>query len=258
MTHERFGTRAWAAQRDGELTVGERLTQARHAVTDQIAALPAHARRLLLAGRARRSALATGREPPDSELARQALAVASDASSPALLGHCLRCWLWADLFAQRDAVAFDSELLYVASVLHDLGLTDHYRAGPADRAGCFAVHGGDVAKSLLLGAGAGETFGERVAEVITLHMNVRVPPTLGAEAHLLHAAANLDVTGSRTGELPSAARRAVLRAYPRDGFAAEFNALMHREARERPRSRAAFLWTFGAQHLVTRNPLDRT
>jgi hypothetical protein len=257
MASDAFGTRGWAARRGGELTAGERLVQAREAVADQLAALPAHARRLLLRGRAGRSALMTGRRPPDSELARHALAVAGEASSGALLGHCLRCWLWADLFAQRDRVAFDPELLYVASVLHDLALTDRHRAEPAG-GGCFAVHGGDVARTLLLDAGSAEAFAERVAAAITLHMNVRVPVTLGAEAHLLHEAASLDVIGARAGDLPSAARRAVLSAHPRDGLADEFNALLLRERAERPRSRAALLWTFGAQFLVTRNPLDRT
>jgi hypothetical protein len=85
-----------------------------------------------------------------------------------------------------------------------------------------------------------------------------VPRALGAEAHLLHAAAHLDVAGSRVADLPTASIRAVLDAHPRDGFAAQFRQLMRREAAERPRSRAALLWRVGMRLPLAHNPLDRT
>lgn len=251
-----IGTLGWGSRGRGELTLGEQLTLARQATVAQIADLPSFIRASL--GRSSAdSALVTGRKAPDSKLAQEALELAREASSGPLLGHCLRCWLWADLFSQRDGVAVDEELLYVACVLHDLALTDAYRAGPLDQVDCFAVHGGELVRDKLLELGAEQAFSEQAAEAISLHMNVRVPRALGGEAHLLHAAAHLDVAGTRAGEIPVEARRAVLEKYPRQGFAAEFGRLMLREKSERSRSRAALLWRLGMKLPLTHNPLDR-
>jgi hypothetical protein len=155
-------------------------------------------------------------------------------------------------------VGHDPELLYVACVLHDVGLTDTYQPDPVAGPLCFAVHGGETAYMLLLTEGAADAFAEQVADAIALHMNVRVPRRLGGEAHLLHAAAHLDVAGTRAGDLPAQARRAVVAAHPRDGFPVLFAQLMQREARERPRSRAALMWRLGMALPLSHNPLDRT
>jgi hypothetical protein len=39
----------------------------------------------------------------------------------------------ADLFAQRDAIEFDPEMLFAACLPHDLALSDRYRPATADR-----------------------------------------------------------------------------------------------------------------------------
>jgi len=245
-----LGTREWAATTGGVLDRPARLRFARDAVFAQLAEFPQRVRARLLAGG--NSALVTHREPPDTPLAREMLSLAESAYDAPLLGHCVRCWLWGDLIAQRRGHDYDDELLYVASLLHDIALTDDHRTGAA---GCFAVDGGEVARSTLLPHG--EPFAERVAEAITLHMNVRVPVALGVEAHLLHAAAHLDVAGTGLGDLPSAAVRAVAAKHPRDGFPSAFARLMRREAGERPTSRAAVLWRLGMRLPLSHNPLDQ-
>ncbi|MGA2926326.1 MAG: hypothetical protein ABSG43_10090 [Solirubrobacteraceae bacterium] len=69
-----------------------------------------------------------------------------------------------------------------------------------------------------LAQGAGVAFAEQVGEPVALHMNVHIPRRLVGEAHLLHAAAHLDVAGTRAGDLPAQTRRAVVAACPQDGF----------------------------------------
>ncbi|MGW1617290.1 HD domain-containing protein [Streptomyces sp. NPDC002285] len=181
--------------------------------------------------------------------------MASATYPDALLAHCLRSWLLGDLIAQLDQIAFDPELLYIACLLHDLALTESHRPTARDR--CFAVHGGTVARDLLADWGAEPAFAEQVAEAITLHMNAQVPVGRGAEAHLLHDAAHLDVVGTRLTEIPRSALRSVVRAHPRQGFAAEFGRLMKHEAATRPRSRAALGWRMGMRLPLHCNPLDR-
>ena len=247
------GTREWARTGRGALRRRERLGLARQAVAAQLADLPGRVRAHFGGGPGRRIALSLDREPPDTPAAKQAWRLAQAAYPTALLGHCLRCWLWGDVFAQLEGLRHDPETLYIASLLHDIALTDEHR--PTGDAGCFAAHGGEVARVAL--AAADEALAERVAEAISLHMNVRVPAALGTEAHLLHAGAHLDAGGTRAGDVPRAAVSEILARHPRDGFAGCFTDLMRREATERPRSRAAVLWRLGMPMVLARNPLDR-
>ena len=59
---------------------------------------------------------------PDSTAAALALEVAERFHSPALLNHCRRSHLWAAEYARARGIAVDAELLYVAAMLHDIGL----------------------------------------------------------------------------------------------------------------------------------------
>jgi hypothetical protein len=146
-------------------------------------------------------------------------------------------------------------LLYVACLLHDIALTDRYR--PPQSAACFAVHGGEVARTTLRSLGVEASYADEVAKTIALHMNIRVPVGTGREAHLLHIGAYLDVAGSRAGDLPRQAIREVVAKHPRDGFPTCFATLMRRESTERPHSRAALLWRLGMRLPLQHNPLDR-
>lgn len=250
-----MGTMSWAAPRGGALTVNEQLACARAVVLAQIRSLPGQLRAQLGRG-GRSSVLADHRPPPDSALARQTLELARGSYLGPLLGHCLRCWLWADLFAQLDGVAPDVELLYASCLLHDLGLTDGHRAGPDDPAQCFAVHGAGLATDRLRAWGMTDSRARRVGDAIAAHMNPRLDSGGEPEAHLLHAAAQLDVAGLRASELPDRAVRHVLERHPRDGFSTAFAQQMRREATERPRSRAALMWRLGMPVAIAINPLD--
>lgn len=201
--------------------------------------------------RANRSSPVVPAAPPDSQLARDAYELAAGTYSPELLGHCLRSWLWAELFGQRDGIDHDAELLYVSALLHDIALTHDPVAGH-----CFAVDGGRAARDQVLSWGRPAEFAARVEQAIYLHMNIHVPLRLGPEAHLLHAATHLDVAGTRKRHIPPAQLRAVVARHPRDGFAGEFGGLMRRQAAAAPRSRAGLAWRAGMSIPLQHNPLD--
>ncbi|MBB4685744.1 HD domain-containing protein [Amycolatopsis jiangsuensis] len=240
-----LGSRKWAATTRGELSLRDRLAFARDAVVGQLSALT---------GPRARAAGVAGREPPDTPLVRDVVALAESAYPRALFEHCLRCWWWGSILSTMDELAVDDELLYVSCLLHDFALTERYRVGEAH---CFAVHGGDIAFATLAGYGAPTAFAERAAEAVTAHMNVRVSSGLGPEAVALQAAAHLDVGGTRARELPRAAIERVVARHPRDGFTACFLDLMRTEAAQRPHSRAAVLWRLGMRLPASVNPLDR-
>jgi HD superfamily phosphodiesterase len=63
---------------------------------------------------------------PDSEAARASFQIAERYYSPALLNHCIRSYYFAAAAGLEQGLSFDPELLYVASILHDLGLTEPF------------------------------------------------------------------------------------------------------------------------------------
>jgi SAM-dependent methyltransferase len=72
--------------------------------------------------------------PPDGAVSRAAEALAAEVSEPWLFNHSARAYLWARLLLPD--LRFDDEAVYVALMLHDLGLTQAFM----DRSGeevCF-------------------------------------------------------------------------------------------------------------------------
>jgi hypothetical protein len=242
------GTLAWGRRGGGRLSLADRLALLGQAVALQF---DAWARRRG-AGPSPAAVDLAARRPPDTAVARRAEAWCREASPPFLVNHCLRAFAWGRLIAAHDRVAFDEEALYVACLLHDLGLTE--RGAPVAPVVCFGVSGGEAARAALLGAGWPVERVDLVAEAICLHLNVRVSLRHGPIAYLVRAASALDVIGARRGALPPAAVEAVLAAHPRLGFKREMEAAARRYGL-RPGSRLEFLFRrFGFGRLIAAAP----
>jgi hypothetical protein len=69
-----------------------------------------------------------GIKVPDTVLVRDAIDLSRSASEPFLFNHVMRSWLFGVLLSESAERAPDAELLSVATILHDLGLTDRYTA----------------------------------------------------------------------------------------------------------------------------------
>jgi hypothetical protein len=240
MAHS-IGTLEWAEATGGRLTFKERLALLGDAVRLQLRVLPAQLWWKLGLGTDYIPGLDVAAiRAPDSAAARRAEEHCRDVSPPYLVNHCLRSYLWGRLLAAHRGLRPDDELLYVASLLHDLGLTPAYASGPGE-APCFAVRGAEGARRILRQAGWTEETVQRVAEAITLHVNVDVGLEHGVEAHLLNASTALDVTGLRYWELGRSSPRAVLERFPRLGMKAAIWSAWEAEARRHPDCRGHFL-----------------
>jgi hypothetical protein len=246
------GSWAWAERTHGRLGRRDRAELLRQGVLARLSALPRPWREDLLKD-ARSLALPV---PPDSRLAREADDRVRELSGPVLYGHCLRTWAFAELFAQRDRVDHDEELLYVACVLHDLGLTVSH-SGRDSTAACFAVEGARTAHAMVLGHGEAEDRARAVAEAISLHLNIDVHERFGAIATLLSKGVTLDVVGRRMEQIPRSNIVEVIARWPRDGSGELLLTATKRQAELRPQSRAALLHRLGFAKLVSANPLDR-
>ena len=189
---------------------------------------------------------------PGSPAAHAALAVATEYCSPALLNHSVRSYRWAAAYAGQQGLEVDDELLYVAAVLHDLGLVAPFDSHRAD----FEHAGGHVAWVFAAGAGWPVPRRRRVAEVIVAHMADTVDPAVDPEGHALEAATAFDISGRDIG-IPAELRAEVLAAHPRAGLAAEFAGCFADQATRKPTSSAAAAVRAGIAQRIAANPLDR-
>jgi hypothetical protein len=193
---------------------------------------------------------------PDSRLCESAGELLESASEPWLVNHCLRTYLWAAVLGKQGHHRFDEELLFVASALHDLGLTSTGGRLSAHGAECFAVEGAFAAQTFLASCGLDQGRQEVVAQAISLHLNVRVSLAHGIEAHLLHEGAALDVVGARFDEVAPSTRNDVLGAHPRLEMKNSLVAAMKQQSNLRPRSRAAILCGHGFISMIRRAPFE--
>jgi hypothetical protein len=189
---------------------------------------------------------------PDSAASRAAVEVATAYHSPALLHHCVRSYLWAAWYGQRNGIGFDAELLCVASMLHDLGLAAQFDSHTVP----FELAGGHVA--WVFGAGAGWPVDRRIraGEIIERHMWDAVDPVADPEGHLLELSTGLDISGRNPDRWPAELRRVVVDRYPRLGLAGEFVACFEDQARRKPTSSAATAVRNGIAARIAGNVLD--
>jgi hypothetical protein len=178
---------------------------------------------------------------PDSPTAQRAAELCALLSPVWLAHHCTRTYFWGSLLALRSALSYDEELLYVAAMLHDLGLTPaHWGKDPM--AHCFAVEGARAAKVFAHEAQWDEQRQDALAEAICLHLNVTVSLKQGVEAHLLQAGASCDVIGASSRAITPKTRTLVLERFPRLDFKREFAACLREQVELRPEARAAMLF----------------
>jgi hypothetical protein len=182
---------------------------------------------------------------PDSALATAAEEACGQIASQAIVNHSHRSFWFGTALGAADSVPHDPELLYVACMLHDLGLDPAHR--PADGS-CFTLVGAEAA------LGLDPHRCRAAAEAIAIHMNMRVTLDDGAEGHLLTAGAQADVMGRRRREIAGATMDRVLERHPRAGMKREFAELMGAHGRSAPRTRAGFYFKLGARRAIARAP----
>ena len=140
-----------------------------------------------------------------------------------LFAHSVRSFCWGAALAEHDGLAFEPRILWVASLLHDVGLT---RIGRSSR--CFESEGAEIARRFALRAGMPAGDADRIATAIVLHMAPGVTLADGAEALLLDRATAVDVRHV-DAQLVEALRAPIDRAFPRGAFDRLFRAAIARE-----------------------------
>ena len=139
---------------------------------------------------------------PDSNLARKAAALAKQAHSEVLLNHVHRTWWFAEFLGRKREMKYDRELLYIASLLHDLGLSPSHAADKR-----FEVDGADAASRFLLANDYPKSKAEIVWDAIALHTLADIADRRQPEVALVHFGAHVDVMGLRMEEITPSDRK---------------------------------------------------
>lgn len=116
-----------------------------------------------------------------TRLARDAAQLVGEAEGELLFEHSTRVFLWAALAGRHKGVQYHPELLYVASIFHDFGLTSAYRESHSR----FEVDGANAARDFLRRHGVADAASERVWLAVALHTTNGISEHLSPIAALL-------------------------------------------------------------------------
>ncbi|HTV23837.1 MAG TPA: HD domain-containing protein [Polyangiaceae bacterium] len=131
-----------------------------------------------------------GVSPPDTDLCAATTEYVERVAPPFLLHHVLRSYVYAHWIGRDRGLSYDAEALYVATVLHDLGLTS--LAGVQAR---FELEGADLAREFLAARGMSEPRLELVWDAIALHTTAEIPLRKSPEIMLCHLGIGADIRG---------------------------------------------------------------
>ncbi|HEY9619090.1 MAG TPA: HD domain-containing protein [Crinalium sp.] len=148
---------------------------------------------------------------PDSQIACEVTQLVRDTASPLLFHHSTRVYLFGALAGIRKGLKFDSELLYIGAMFHDIGLTKAYRHS-TER---FEVDGANAARDFMRRHQISEASIELVWDAIALHTTPGIPQHKKPEVALVTAGVEMDVLGLGFWEFTPEQREQVISAHPR-------------------------------------------
>jgi hypothetical protein len=170
-----------------------------------------------------------GMTAPDSALARQAAALVEQAHSTPFINHVHRTWWFAEFIGKKRQMKYDRELVYLASLLHDLGLCKEHAADKR-----FEVDGADAASRFLHAHDYPKAKVDIVWDAIALHSSADIADRKAPEVELVHFGAHVDVLGLRMDEISPQLIDDTLALYPRLGFKQAFTEALAEVARLKP------------------------
>jgi HD domain len=150
---------------------------------------------------------------PDTKLVKEATELMREVSPPFLQNHCWRTYRFAAAIAEKLGRQCDGELLYLASILHDLGLTERFDG--VDR---FEVVSADAARDFALQHGYNPQKADMLWDAIALHTTIGIALRKSAESALVCMGVTADVAGFNLELLDKRQIDTILAEYPRLGM----------------------------------------
>jgi hypothetical protein len=170
-----------------------------------------------------------GIKVPDTTLVRDAIDLSRSLLEPYLFNHVMRSWLFGILLSERAELPPDPELLAVAAVLHDLGLTDRYSAENR-----FEVDGANAARTFLKDRSISAQQMQVVWDAIALHTTPTLALHKEPEVVMTHSGIAVDVLGVGLDRIPQDKQWAILAEFPRLAFKNQFQVCLCNVVRRKP------------------------
>jgi hypothetical protein len=147
---------------------------------------------------------------PDSALVSRAIEYARENCERYLFNHVMRSWLFAVRLAELRQTAHDPEVLAVATLLHDLGLSKAFN-GPLR----FEVEGANAARAFARKQGVDDRRAQLIWDGVALNSTPSIGLHKEVEVALCTAGIGLDWGGWGYEALTEAQIAAIVGAFPR-------------------------------------------
>jgi len=170
---------------------------------------------------------------PDTSICIAAMELARDHSPAYLFNHVMRSYAFGQAVGTTQNAVYDPEVLFIGSVLHDLGLVDHFVR--EDR---FEIDGADAAAEFLSRHGYPDKKIALIWDAIALHTTLAVPQRKEPEIALVQLGAGIDIGAVPRALISTDMVEMILAEYPRLGFKLAFLEAMAAVIRRKPHTGA--------------------
>lgn len=175
---------------------------------------------------------------PTSAVATQAVELVVATESPAIANHSVRSYLFARLLARHRGMRpdrdFDDGLLFLACVLHDIGLSEAANGNQR-----FEVDGADAAAEFLADNGVSSSDVDQVWLAIALHTSGGIAERRGPICALTRGGIALDIDAD-PGIVSDDAARVIHATYPRLAMARELVGAIVAQVHAKPSKAPAY------------------
>ena len=187
---------------------------------------------------------------PDTPLVARAMEEARAVSEPYLFNHAVRSWLFAVQIAELQGLHPDEEVVAVASLLHDVGLTKKYEGERR-----FEVEGADAARRLAREGGADDHRAQLIWYCVALNATLSVSPYAEPEVGICTVGAGVDFAGFLSDRIPKRTMASILAEFPRLQMKRQLRESLCGIARARPQTTYEnFLRDFGERFVAGYRP----
>ncbi|MBV9625014.1 MAG: HD domain-containing protein [Acidobacteria bacterium] len=185
----------------------------------------------------------------DSQIAQIATYLSRSVSPPYLFNHGVRTFLFASLAGRARREKFDEEILYLACILHDLGLTGQFEGDLP-----FEIQGAQAARQFLQHQGYDGSKTAIVWDGIAMHASL-IGEYKQPEIALVGVGAGADVIGPDPSEINSGDIQRLVKAYPRLSFKKAFVETCTDVVRKHPQGAARnFMRDIGERYVSSYRP----
>ena len=185
--------------------------------------------------------LIAGVSVPDGPLITAVIDYAQRLSEPYLFNHAMRSWLFAETIGRIKGIDYDREVVAIATLLHDIGLTASV-SGPNR----FEVNGANAALSFIKGKGLSDRRAQLIWDLVALNSTPSLALHKEPEVAVGTMGIGLDYSGFGVEALPAVDVELIVSAFPRLGMKQRFAETCCRLVKAKPEtSHDNFLRDFG-------------